>query len=40
MVELKTKKNDADVQAFLHAITPDQKRNESLEIFQMMQEVA
>ncbi len=37
--ELKTKKNDADVLKFLQAVEPEQKRQDSFELLEIMQEV-
>lgn len=39
MAENKTQLNDASVEAFLHAVEPEQKRNDALAILQLMQEV-
>ncbi len=39
MADLKTKKNDADVQAFLNNVEPDKKRQDSFAIMNLMQEV-
>jgi hypothetical protein len=39
MAELKTKLNDASVEAFLNSITDENKRQDSFTILQMMQEV-
>ena len=39
MAENKTQLNDASVEAFLHAVEPEQKRNDALAILQIMQEV-
>ncbi len=40
MGEIKTKANDGDVMAYLNAIQPDKKRQDSLKILEMMQEVS
>ncbi len=39
MAELKTQKNDADVEAFLNNVEPDKKRQDSFAIMNLMQEV-
>lgn len=39
MAELKTKKNDGDVEAFLNTIEPEKKRQDSFEILRLMEEV-
>lgn len=39
MVELKTKRNDASVEAFLNGIEDENKRKDSFTILEMMQEV-
>ncbi|MBP2031212.1 hypothetical protein J2755_002175 [Methanohalophilus levihalophilus] len=39
MAELKTRKNDASVEDFLNGVENEKKRNDSLEIVKMMQEV-
>ncbi|GAB5493431.1 MAG: hypothetical protein Phog2KO_36460 [Phototrophicaceae bacterium] len=39
MAELKTKKNDSDVEAFLNTIEPEKKRQDSFEILRLMEEV-
>lgn len=38
MAEIKTKKHDGDVMAFLNAIPEERKRNDAIAITQMMQE--
>ncbi len=39
MAELKTKKNDGDVEAFLNTVEPEKKRKDSFEILELMEEV-
>lgn len=39
MAELKTQKNDGDVLAYLNSVEPERKRNDSLAILEMMQEI-
>lgn len=39
MAELKTKKNNADVSAFLAQVTPDQKQTDSFTIAQLMESI-
>lgn len=39
MTELKTKKNDASVKDFLNGVEPEQKRNDSFNILEMMQAI-
>lgn len=39
MSELKTKKNDDDVIAYLNAVEPEKKREDSFAILKLMEEV-
>ncbi len=39
LVELKTKQNNADVNAFLASVTDEQKRNDSLTLLKMMRAI-
>jgi hypothetical protein len=39
MAELKTRKNDADVDAFLNAVPDERKRQDALELLALMEEV-
>lgn len=39
MSDLKTKKNDGDVEAFLNTVEPEKKRKDAFEILELMEEV-
>ena len=39
MADLKTQKNDADVETFLRSVENEQRRNDSLEVLELMKEV-
>jgi hypothetical protein len=39
MAEIKTKKNDGDVKAFLQSVTDEEKRKDSLVILELMKKI-